>query len=328
MAIATTSSGGSRRNEQRPGSPDTAPHGSPTTGSRATRTPRAHMHRIQPVFLAFLLPTLVVFTLAITVPAVMGIVLSFTDSVGFGEFGFTGLTNYLAIFSDPAILHAYLFTMGFSLVTVLVVNALALLLAIALTSRIRAKVALRAVFVLPMVISGIVIAYVFSFLFSNSLPELATTLGIAPLETSILANPDLAWIAIVVVTTWQAIPGTLLIYIAGVLAIPGEVYEAAAIDGASSWRQLVSITMPLTAGYIVINLILGFKNFLNAYDVIVGLTAGGPGTATTSVAMSIFNGFNSGDYSYQMANATIFFVITVILALVQLRLSRGKALFS
>lgn len=327
MAIATTSSGGSRRNSPTD-SPDPDRGGSPTASGRAPRTARSRVHRIQPVFLAFLLPTLVVFTLAITVPAVMGIVLSFTDSVGFGEFGFTGLTNYLAIFSDPAILHAYLFTMGFSLVTVLVVNALALLLAIALTSRIRAKVALRAVFVLPMVISGIVIAYVFSFLFSNSLPELATTLGIAPLETSILANPDLAWIAVVVVTTWQAIPGTLLIYIAGVLAIPGEVYEAAAIDGASSWRQLVSITMPLTAGYIVINLILGFKNFLNAYDVIVGLTAGGPGTATTSVAMSIFNGFNSGDYSYQMANATIFFVITVILALVQLRLSRGKALFS
>ncbi|WP_144763139.1 carbohydrate ABC transporter permease [Curtobacterium sp. 9128] len=326
MAIATTSSGGKRRNEPRPGSSD-APQSSPIASTPA-RSGRRSAHRIQPVFLAFLLPTLVVFTLAITVPAVMGIVLSFTNSVGFGEFGFTGLTNYLAIFSDPAILHAYLFTMGFSLVTVLVVNALALLLAIALTSRIRAKVTLRAVFVLPMVISGIVIAYVFSFLFSNSIPALATSLGFAPLETSILANPDLAWVAIVIVTTWQAIPGTLLIYIAGVLAIPGEVYEAAAIDGASSWRQLISITMPLTAGYIVINLILGFKNFLNAYDIIVGLTAGGPGTSTTSVAMSIFNGFNSGDYSYQMANATIFFVITVILALVQLRLSRGKALFS
>jgi raffinose/stachyose/melibiose transport system permease protein len=316
--MATTTTPGLRRSDR---------ESKRTAASDADRR-RRPLHRIQPVFLAFLLPTLLLFTLAITVPAVMGIVLSFTDSVGYGEFGFTGLTNYLAVFSDPAILHAYLFTMGFSLVTVLLVNALAFLLAIALTSRIRAKVALRAVFVLPMVISGIVIAYVFSFLFSNSLPALATTFGIGPLETSILANPDLAWVAIVVVTTWQAIPGTLLIYIAGVLAIPSEVYEAAAIDGASARRQLVSITMPLTAGYIVINLILGFKNFLNVYDVIVGLTAGGPGTSTTSVAMSIFRGFASGDYSYQMANATIFFVITVVLALMQLRLSRGKALFS
>lgn len=286
---------------------------------------RRSRRRLDPLFLVFLVPTLVLFTLAITLPAVMGIVLSFTNSVGFGEFRFTGLTNYVAVFSDPAILQAYLFTIGFSLVTVLVVNAIAFLLAIALTSKIRGKIALRAVFVLPMVVSGIVIAYVFSFLFANSLPALATALGFAPLEQSILANPDLAWVAIVVVTAWQAIPSTLLIYIAGVLSIPGEVYEAAALDGASSWRQLVSITAPLTAGYILINLVIGFKNFLNSYDIIVGLTDGGPGTSTTTVAMSIFKGFSGGDYAYQMANATIFFVIAVVIAVIQLRATRGKA---
>ncbi len=286
---------------------------------------RGRGKRVDPLFLVFLVPTLVLFTLAITLPAVMGIVLSFTNSVGFGEFRFTGLTNYVAVFSDPAILQAYLFTIGFSLVTVLLVNAVAFLLAIALTSKIRGKIALRAVFVLPMVISGIVIAYVFSFLFANSLPALASALGFAPLEQSILANPDLAWIAIVLVTAWQAIPSTLLIYIAGVLSIPGEVYEAASLDGASAWRQLVSITAPLTAGYILINLVIGFKNFLNSYDIIVGLTDGGPGTSTTSVAMSIFKGFSGGDYAYQMANATIFFVIAVVIAVIQLRATRGKA---
>ncbi|KTR09527.1 carbohydrate ABC transporter permease [Curtobacterium luteum] len=296
------------------------------SGRRAGRTGlRTKRNRVDPLFLVFLIPTLLLFTLAITLPAVMGIVLSFTDSVGFGDFRFIGLTNYVAVFSDPAILQAYLFTIGFSLVTVLVVNALAFLLAIALTSKVRGKIALRAVFVLPMVISGIVIAYVFSFLFANSLPALATALGFAPLEQSILANPDLAWVAVVVVTAWQAIPSTLLIYIAGVLSIPGEVYEASALDGASAWRQLVSITAPLTAGYILINLIIGFKNFLNSYDIIVGLTDGGPGTSTTSVAMSIFKGFNGGDYAYQMANATIFFVIAVVIAVIQLRATRGKA---
>ncbi len=87
----------------------------------------------------------------------------------------------------------------------------------------------------------------------------------------------------------------------------------------------MSITAPLTAGYILINLVIGFKNFLNSYDIIVGLTDGGPGTATTSVAMSIFKGFSSGDYAYQMANATIFFVIAVVIAVIQLRATRGKA---
>lgn len=293
------------------------------TPSRAIgrRSPR---RRVEPMFYLFLLPSLILFTLAITLPAVMGIVLSFTNSVGFGEFKFIGLTNYMAIFSDPAILGAYVFTFWFAFVTVIVVNAIAFLLAIALTSRIRAKIPLRSVFVLPMVISGIIIAFVFNFLFSNSLPSLAQAVGFAPLEQSVLSDPNLAWVAIVIVSAWQAIPSALLIYIAGVLSIPAEVYEAASLDGATGWRQLISITAPLTAGYIVINLIIGFKGFMNVYDVIVGLTGGGPGTSTTSVAMSIFNGFNSGDYSYQMANATLFFLIAVVIALLQLRVTLGR----
>lgn len=278
-------------------------------------------------FYLFLVPSLVLFSLAITLPAIMGITLSFTDSVGFGEFEFIGLTNYVAMFSDPAILDSYVFTIGFALVTVVLVNVLAFLLAVLLTSKIRGKIALRAVFVLPMVISGIVIAYVFNFLFSNSLPRLGQAIGVEVLSTSLLANPDLAWLTIVIVTAWQAIPSALLIYIAGILSIPGEVYEAAAMDGASAGRRLRSITLPLVAGYVVINMVIGFKNFLNAYDIIVGLTNGGPGTATRSVAMTIFSGYTGGDYAYQMANATIFFLIAVVLAASQLRLTRGKAAF-
>jgi raffinose/stachyose/melibiose transport system permease protein len=278
-------------------------------------------------FYLMLVPSLVLFTLAITVPAIMGITLSFTDSVGFGEFDWVGLTNYVAMFSDPAILSSYTFTVGFALVTVLVVNIVAFLLAVLLTSRIRGKVVLRAIFVLPMVISGIIIAYVFSFLFANSLPQLGAWIGVEPLASSLLANPDLAWLTIVFVTAWQSIPSALLIYIAGILSIPGEVYEAAAMDGASPARRLVSITLPLVAGYVIINLIIGFKNHLNAYDIIVGLTNGGPGTATRSVAMTIFSGFTGGDYAYQMANATIFFLIAVVLAVLQLRTTRGKAAF-
>ncbi|MFB7891471.1 carbohydrate ABC transporter permease [Microbacterium sp. NPDC056044] len=288
--------------------------------------PRAN-RRVEGVYYLFLLPALVLFTLAITIPAVIGIFFSFTDSIGFGDWEFVGLINYVAVFTDPAILQSYLFTFGFAAVTVVVVNALAFLLAVGLVSRVRLKTGLRAIFVIPMVISGIIIAYVFNFLFSNSVPALGQAWGIPWLSESILANPDLAWIAIVIVTAWQAIPGTLLIYIAGLLSIPGDVYEAADIDGAGKTQQLLRITLPLVAGYVVINVILGFKNFLNAYDIIVGLTNGGPGTATRSIAMTIFTGFSGGDYAYQMANATIFFVIALILSLLQLRLTRGRNVF-
>lgn len=290
----------------------------------AAEPPTPTSRRVEPVYYLFLLPALALFTVAITLPAMMGIFYSFTDSIGFGDYEFIGLTNYVALFSDPAIRESYLFTLGFALVTVVVVNAAAFFLAIGLCARIRGKVALRAVFVMPMVISGIIIAYVFNFLFSNSLPRFASWIGFAPLEQSVLANPDLAWTAVVFVTAWQAIPSALLVYMAGILSIPGEVYEAASMDGATGRRQLVSITLPLVAGYVLINLVIGFKNFLNAYDIIVGLTNGGPGTATRSVAMTIFSGFTGGDYAYQMANAAIFFLIALGLALLQLRLSRGK----
>ena len=281
--------------------------------------------RVEPIYYWFLVPTLVLFTLAITVPAVLGIFYSFTNFIGFGDWDFIGLTNYVAVFSDPAILASYGFTFGFAIVTVLLVNVIAFLLAVGLTSRIRLKTPLRAVFVIPMVISGIVIAYVFNFLFSNSLPAFGTAAGIPWLSESILANPDLAWLSIVIVTAWQSIPATLLIYIAGLLSIPGDVYEAADIDGATPARRLWSVTLPLVAGYVVINIIIGFKNYLNVYEVIVGLTNGGPGTATRSIAMTIFTGFTGGDYAYQMANATIFFIIAVAISVLQLRLTRGKA---
>jgi raffinose/stachyose/melibiose transport system permease protein len=280
--------------------------------------------RVDKTFYAMLLPVVVLFTLFITVPAIVGMFYSITNYVGYGEWEFTGLTNYIAIFNDPRILRSYGFTLGFSLVTVIVVNVIALALALGLSAKIKLKTVLRGVFFIPMVISGIVIAYVFNYLFSTSLPTIAASLGIESLQTSILADERFAWITIVIVTAWQAIPGAMIIYLAGLLAIPSEVYEAASIDGAKAWRQFRSITFPLVLGYVVINTILGFKGFLNAYDIIVGLTNGGPGTSTFSVAMTIFTGFTSGDYAYQMANAVIFFVVTVVISLIQLRLIQRR----
>ena len=294
-------------------------------GSSTPRKAGPRRRRLDTAYLLMLLPALGLFTFFITLPGLAGAFFSTTNYVGFGDWEFVGLNNYRVMFTDPAILSAYAFTIGFSIVTVIVVNIVAMLLALGLNARIRFKTVLRGVFFLPMVISGIVIAYVFNYLFSTSLPTMLQSLGVSgPLSESILANPQLAWVALVVVTAWQSIPMALIIYIAGLQAIPEEVYEAAALDGATPGKQFWAITLPLLAGYVVINTVLGVKNFLNAYDIVVGLTEGGPGTATMTVAMSIFNGFNSGDYAYQMANAVIFFVVTVVVSILQLLLIRRR----
>ena len=284
----------------------------------------AHTRKVEKTYFFMLLPAVVLFSLFITVPGLIGMFFSFTNYFGFGEWKFVGFTNYASIFSDPRILQSYGFTIFFAVVTTIVVNALALLLAIGLNAKIKFKTGLRGIYFIPMVISGIVIAYVFNYLFSNSIPALAASIGWTGGETSLLANENWAWVAIVVVASWQSIPGAMIIYLAGLLAIPSEVYEASSLDGTGAWRQFRSITFPLVFGYVIINSILTLQTFLNVYDIIVGLTNGGPGTSTRSIAMTIVTGFSGGDYAYQMANAVLFFVLTIVVSVLQLGLIRNR----
>jgi raffinose/stachyose/melibiose transport system permease protein len=249
---------------------------------------------------------------------------SLTNYAGYGDWKFIGLSNYVNIFKDPAILQSYIFTFVFALTTTVVVNIVALAIALGLNAKIKWRTGIRTVFFIPMVLSALVVSFVFNYLFSNTLPVLADRFGVTPLATSILANENYAWLAIVLVTVWQAAPGATIIYLAGLQSVPSEVYEAADLDGAGSFRQFRSLTLPLILGYLVINVILGFKGFLGTYEIIVGLTGGGPGMATQSVAMRIFSGFTGGDYSYQMANAVIYFLITLLISVIQLRLIQRR----
>ena len=271
-----------------------------------------------------LLPVVLLFTLFITLPALVGLFYSFTNYEGYGDWKFVGLTNYIALFTDPRILQAYGFTLGFSIVTVIVVNAIAMALAIGLNAKIKLKTSLRGVFFIPMVISGIVIAYVFNFLFSTSIPAIATSLGIGPLENSILANPSFAWLAIVIVTAWQAVPGAIIIYLAGTAR-----HLPRGLRGCLHRRRRGVATVPQhhlpahlrVRGHQHDPRTEGLPQRLRHHR---GPHQRGPGTSTFSVAMTIFTGFTSGDYAYQMANAVIFFLVTVIISLLQLQLIRRR----
>lgn len=289
------------------------------SAATATRVPRRREtgKRSGPAYTLMAFPAVALFTLFITLPAIVGAILSFTNYAGFGAWKWVGIENYASLFHDSTIMGSYKFTLLFAVVTTLVVNALALFLAIALNSKIHFKRTLRSIFFVPMVLSGIVVAYVFQYIFGFEIPSIFG-------GQSLLASSHWAWLGVVVVTAWQSIPSAMVIYLAGLVAIPGEVYEAAKMDGATAWRTFRSVTLPLMTGYVIINTVLSFKNYLNVYDVVVGLTGGGPGTATTSVAMGMFNGFNNGDYAYSMANAVIFFIITVVISLLQLRLMKGR----
>jgi raffinose/stachyose/melibiose transport system permease protein len=279
---------------------------------------------VAPTYLLMVIPAILLFTFFIMYPAVNGMFYSLTNYVGYGAWKFIGLANYQAAFHDSTVVDSYGFTLLFSVVATIVVNVTAMLLALALNARIKWQTGFRTLFFMPMVISGLVISYVFTFIISNSIPIIAGEIHFTPFTSSLLANQNWAWLGVVFVASWQAIPGALIIFLAGLVAIPTEVYEAASIDGASAWTQFWRMTFPLLFPFFIINSVLTFKNFLNVYDIVVGLTNGGPGTATQSVAMTIYNGFFNGDYGYQMANAVIFFIVTVVLAVVQLGILRRR----
>jgi raffinose/stachyose/melibiose transport system permease protein len=271
-----------------------------------------------------IIPAILLFTFFIMYPAFQGALWSFTNYVGYGGSKFIGIANYKAAFADPTIRDSYGFMLLFAVVACIVTNVVAMALAIALNAKIRWRAGLRTIFFLPMVLSGLVVSYIFTFILSTSVPVIAGVIHFAPFESSILANQHTAWLGVVFVASWVAIPGAIIIFLAGLVSIPSEVYEAASIDGASAWKQFRKMTFPLLFPFFIINTILTFKNFLNVYDIVVGLTGGGPGTATTSVAQTIFNGFFNGDYAYQMANAVIFFFITLLFALFQLSVIRRR----
>jgi raffinose/stachyose/melibiose transport system permease protein len=298
------------------------------TAARAKRNPvsmvKSIFFPVAPAYLLMVVPAIILFTFFIMYPAVLGAFWSFTNYVGYGSSKFIGLANFKAAFADPTIRDSYGFTLLFAVVACIVTNVVAMALALALNASIRWRTGFRTIFFMPMVLSGLIVSYIFTFIIGTSVPIISAAIHFAPLESDILANQHLAWLGVVFVASWVAVPGAIIIYLAGLVSIPSEVYEAASIDGASGWKKFQTMTFPLLFPFFIINTILTFKGFLNVYDVVVGLTGGGPGTATTSVAQTIFNGFYSGDYAYQMANAVIFFIITLFFALFQLSVIRRR----
>jgi raffinose/stachyose/melibiose transport system permease protein len=301
----------------------------PRPATTPRKRPKNGVSRVSPTFYWMVLPAVLLFFILHTIPVLNGIFFSMTNYAGYGEWDFTWFQNYANLFKDDQVLNAYLFTFGFALVATVAVNVISLAIALGLNAKIKFRTGLRGIFFIPNILSILVIGYVFNYLFSNSLPAIAENLGVTSLSTSILADPDLAWVGIVILAVWQAAAFNIIIYLAGLQTIPGELYEAASLDGARRWRQFSSITFPLIGAFFTINMVLSLKNFLQVFDHIVALTNGGPGTSTQSVSLLIYRGgFQGGEYAYQTANAVIFLVVIVLISVIQLRvLQRREATF-
>ncbi|OUL10131.1 carbohydrate ABC transporter permease [Trichococcus shcherbakoviae] len=273
------------------------------------------------VYLAIMIPALIIFFVLHTYPLLQGVFYSFTDWKGYGNFEFVGLKNYFNVFKDDRVGHAYLFTIGFAIISTVITNIISLALAIGLNSKISFKRSLRGIYFLPYILGTLVIGYIFNFIFSYFLPAIGKNLGIALLANNILGNPDLAWIGIVIVAVWQSTAFNTILYLSGLVTIDPDLYEAADIDGATSWIKFKEITFPLIAPFFIINVVVSMKNYLMVFDQIVALTGGGPGTSTESISLLIYKGgFSGGEFAYQSANAVIFFIIVVAISLFQIKI--------
>lgn len=276
-------------------------------------------------YLLILIPALLLFFTFHTFPAIQGVFYSLTDWQGYGDWSFVGLKNYLNVFQDDRVLHAYGFTFQFAIVATILINILSMIVALGLNAKIKMKKTLRAIYFLPYILSVLIVGFIFNYIFTHLGPQIGEYLGIEVLSKNILGDPNLAWIGIVIVTVWQGIAFNTLLYLAGLVTIPQELYEAAKINGANAWQRFWRITIPLIVPFITINLVVSMKNYLMVYDQIMAMTDGGPGTATESVSVLIYRGgFMGGEFAYQSANSVIFFIVILVVSILQIKLSEKR----
>lgn len=199
------------------------------------------------------IPAIIIFVALLVWPLLQGIFYTFTNYQGYGDWRFVGLDNYKFLFQDDVIWGSYGFTFLFAISSTLATNVIAMVLALLLNSAIKAKNLFRGIFFLPYMLPVLIVSYIFSYLFTNNIPLIGQWLGWEWLSSSLLANEDLAWLAIVFVGVWQGVAFTTLIYISGLQTVPEEVYEAASLDGANKWKQFWTITFPLIMPFFTIN---------------------------------------------------------------------------
>ena len=276
-------------------------------------------------FWAITIPVLVLFFTFNTLPMIKGFIYSFTNYRGYGSYDYVGLRNYIDLFTDARVGKSYLFTFKYALSGTVLVNVLALIMALGLNSKIRFKSALRGIYFVPNILGGLVIGYIFSFFFTYILPALGNALDIEFLKNSILASEKYAWIGVLIVGVWQAVAMNTIIYISGLQTVPREVYEASMLDGASKWREFWAITFPLVMPFVTINLVLSTKNFLMVFDQIMSLTRGGPAQSTESISYLIYrNGMDGGQFGFQSANAVLFFIVIMAISVFQMTVMNKK----
>ena len=275
----------------------------------------------------FLGPVVAAFIIGFVWPFFQGIYLSFCKFRLVSDAQFIGFGNYADALSDPSFVHSFWYTAMFAVVSLVLINVLAFAVAYALTQGIKGSNLFRTVFFMPNLIGGIVLGYIWSMIFDGILSRL---------NTSILLNSTYGFWGLIILMCWQQIGYMMIIYIAGLQAVPEDMLEAARIDGASRWQTLFKVTIPNVMPSITICMFLSLTNGFKLFDQNLALTAGQPFTIqpdgstikqTEMLALNIYNTFygsNSASPGIAQAKAVLFFILVAGLGLAQLAYTRKK----
>lgn len=269
----------------------------------------------------FLLPTFAAFCIGFLYPFFKGLLLSFTKFKVTSKWEWTGLDNYFKAFQDETFTHSFIFTALFTLVSMLFINVLAFSVAYALTQKMKGANVFRTVFFLPNLIGGIVLGYIWKTIFDGILIRFGTAL--------VLETKYGFW-GLIILLCWQQIGYMMIIYIAGLQAIPEDMMEAAKIDGASKWQTLWKVTIPNMMPSFTICTFLTLTNGFKLYDQNLALTEGRPFEGiihtTQMLAMNIVDAYYSSatNRGPGQAKAVIFFVLVATISLIQLAVTRRK----
>lgn len=273
------------------------------------------LKRFGPVFLG---PTLFAFTLAFLAPFAIGLYLSLCKFTTVTNASFVGIANYIDAFSaSQGFVRALVFTAAVTILSVITVNVFAFAIAYALTRKLKGTNFFRTVFFMPNLIGGIVLGYTWQTIINAVLLHWQTTL---------VTNATYGFIGIIILLNWQMVGYMMIIYIAGLQAVPKDLIEAAEIDGAGKRLILKNVTIPMVMPSITICLFLTLSNSFKLYDQNLALTNGQPLDMTEMAALNIVNTFFSrvGFEGVGQAKAVVFFLIVSLIAFIQLRATRGK----
>ena len=272
--------------------------------------------------LLYTLPAVALTVLTIYAPFVMSGYYSLTQWDGISKAPvFIGLENFGRIFAgSPEFLHALFFTGKYAFVFIVLSNVLALMLAVALTRKFRLANFLRGMFFVPYIMSMTIVGFIWKFIFTQGFMELGEITGWAVWNFSWLGMGGLAFWSVAVVGVWQSLGFYIVLYIAGLAAVPGDVLEAASSDGAGPWQRFFRVVLPLLGPSVTTCVFMALTNSLKVFDIILALTKGGPGGATYSATLEIYReAFQNNHYGLGSAKAIVFFVIVLILTQLTLK---------